>query len=163
MSIPGIGPAASAVIISGIGTDMSFFPPADHLASRAGPAPAGNEPGGRRRPARTRHGGQHLADVLAGRARAASRTRTRPGARSHRLARRLGGHRSTRAKNKAAVAVAHTLLLIIYRIPGRRLPCDEPGEDSCTRRQDPGRHNDKLIARLAKPGCKVTVEPARAA
>ena len=94
MTIPGIGPAASAVIISEIGTDMSFFPDADHLASWTGLAPANNESGGRRRPAGTRHGCQHLAGVLVECAWAASRTRTRPGAQFHRLVRRFGGHLS---------------------------------------------------------------------
>src|SRR5258708_34824766 len=60
MTIPGIGPAASAVIISEIGTDMSFFPDADHLASWAGLAPANNESGGPRRPPGTRHSCHHL-------------------------------------------------------------------------------------------------------
>src|SRR5260221_9023472 len=90
MTIPGIGPAASAVIISEIGTDMSFFPTAGHLASWAGLAPANNESGGRRRPAGTRHGNQHLANVLVEGAWAASRTKTRPRAPFPRLVRRLG-------------------------------------------------------------------------
>ncbi len=163
MTIPGIGPAASAVIISEIGTDMSFFPDADHLASWAGLAPANNESGGRRRPAGTRHGDQHLANVLVECAWAASRTRTRPGAQFHRLVRRFGGHRSPRAKKKAAVAVAHTLILIIYCVLDRRLPYHELGEDFYTKRQDPERYKDKLIARLAKLGYTVTIEPAQAA
>jgi transposase len=160
MSIPGIGRLTAGVIISENGTDMSFFPSADHPASRAGLAPASNESGGRRRPAGTRHGNQHLANVLIESAWSCSRTRTRPGAQFHRLVRRFGGHRNSRAKKKAAVAVAHTLILIIYCVLDRHLPYDELGEDSCTRRQDPERHKDKLIARL---GCKVTVEPAQAA
>jgi transposase len=102
MTIPGIGPVA-AVIISEIGTDMSFFPSADHLASRAGLAPANNESGGRRRPAGTRHGNQHLANVLVECAWSCSRTKTRPGAQFHGLVRRFGGHRNPRAKKKAGI------------------------------------------------------------
>jgi len=94
---------------------------------------------------------------------AASPHQDRPGAQFHRLARRSGGHRSPRAKKKAAVAVAHTLILIIYCVLDRQLPCEEPGEDFCTRRQDPERYKDKLIARLASLGCTVTVQPAQAA
>jgi transposase len=163
MTIPGIGPAASAVILSEIGADMSFFPDADHLASWAGLAPANNESGGRRRAAGTRHGCQHLANVLVECAWAASRTRTRPGAQFHRLVRRFGGHRNTRAKKKAAVAVAHTLILIIYCVLDRRLPYQELGADFYTRRQDPERYQDKLIARLAGLGYTVTVQPTQAA
>ncbi len=163
MTIPGIGPAASAVIISEIGTDMSFFPSADHLASRAGLAPANNESGGRRRPAGTRHGNPHLANVLVECAWSCSRTKTRPGAQFHRLVRRFGGHRNTRAKHKAAVAVAHTLILIIYCVLDRHQPYQELGEDFYTKRQDPERYKDKLIARLASLGYTVTVQPAQAA
>jgi hypothetical protein len=94
---------------------------------------------------------------------AASRTKTRPGAQFHRLVRRFGGHRSPRAKKKAAVAVAHTLLLITYCILDRHLPYDELGEDFYTRREDPERYKDKLIARLARLGYTVTVQPAHAA
>jgi transposase len=162
MTIPGIGRLTAGVIISEIGTDMSFFPDADHLASWAGLAPANNESGGRRRPAGTRHGNQHLATALIEAAWACSRTRTRPGAQYHRLVRRFGGIRSPRAKKKAAVAVAHTLILIIYTVLDRRVPYAELGGDFYTRRQDPERYKDKLIARLAKLGYTVTVEPRAA-
>lgn len=163
MTIPGIGRTAAAVIISEIGADMSFFPDADHLASWAGLCPANNESGGRRRSAGTRHGNQHLANVLVECAWSCSRTKTRPGAQFHRLVRRFGGHRNPRAKKKAAVAVAHTLILIIYTVLHRHVPYEELGQDFYTRRQDPERYKDKLIARLAKLGYTVTIEPAQAA
>jgi transposase len=163
MTIPGIGPAAAAVILSEMGADMSFFPDADHLASWAGLAPANNQSGGHRRPAGTRHGNQQLATVLIESAWAASRTRTRPAAQYHRLVRRFGGHRNPRAKKKAAVAVAHTLILIIYCVLDRHVPYTELGDDFYTRRQDPERYKDKLIARLATLGYAVTVQPAHAA
>ena len=63
----------------------------------------------------------------------------------------------------AAVAVAHTLILIIYAVLARHVPYEELGDDFYTRRQDPERYKDKLIARLAKLGYTVTVEPAQAA
>ena len=162
MTIPGIGRLTAGVIISEIGTDMSFFPDADHLASWAGLCPANNESGGLRRPAGTRHGNQHLATALIESAWACSRTSTRPGAQYHRLVRRFGGQRSARAKKKAAVAVAHTLILIIYTILERREPYAELGEDFYTRRQNPEHYKDNLIARLARLGYTVTVEPAAA-
>jgi len=57
----------------------------------------------------------------------------------------------------------HTLLLIIYGILDRHLPYDELGEDFYTRREDPERYKDKLIARLTRLGYTVTVQPAQAA
>ncbi len=94
---------------------------------------------------------------------AASRTKTRPGAQFHRLVRRFGGHRNTRAKKKAAIAVAHILILIIYCVLDRHQPYQELGEDFYTKRQDPERYKDKLVARLASLGYTVTVQPAQAA
>jgi transposase len=72
------------VIIAEIGADMSFFPGPDRPGSWAGLCPANNKSGGRR-PAGTRHGNQHLANVQVECAWAASRTKTRPGAQFHRL------------------------------------------------------------------------------
>src|ERR1019366_7572934 len=102
MTIPGIGPAAAAVIISEIAAAMSFSPAAAPLASWAGLAPASNEPGGRRRPAGTRHGNQHLASVLIECAWSCSRTKTRPGAQFHRLVRRFGGHRKPAGEKESS-------------------------------------------------------------
>jgi transposase len=160
MSIPGIGNRASSVILSEIGQDMSFFPTADHLASWAGLAPANHESGGRRRPAGTRRGNPHLRNILIESAWSVARTRTRPGARFHRLVRRFGGARNPRAKKKAAVAVAHTLLLIIYHVLDQQVPYTDLGPDFYTQREDPERYKDKLVARLKKLGYDVTLAPA---
>ena len=51
-------------IIAEIGTDMSVFPTAGHLASWAGICPGNNSSGGKRRPGRTRHGSMWLRIAL---------------------------------------------------------------------------------------------------
>jgi transposase len=163
MTIPGIGSRGAAVILAEIGPDMSFFPSADHLASWAGLAPANNESGGRRKPAGTRQGNPHLRNQLVESAWVVARTKTRPGARYHRLVRRFGGAHNPRAKKKAAIAVAHTLLLIIYHVLDQQVPYTDLGPDFYTRREDPEHHKDKLVARLRKLGYDVTVQPAPAA
>jgi len=53
---PGIARTAAEIIVSEIGTDMSRFPSADHLASWAGVAPGNNESGGKRYSGKTRKG-----------------------------------------------------------------------------------------------------------
>lgn len=63
-TIPGVGRAAAEIIVSEIGTDMSRFQDADHLASRAGVAPGNNESAGKRRSGRTRQGNQPLRTAL---------------------------------------------------------------------------------------------------
>jgi transposase len=159
-SIPGIGSRGAAIILSEIGQDMSFFPSADHLASWAGLAPANNESGGRTRPAGTRRGNPHPRNLLIECAWVVARTKTRPGARYHRLVRRFGGARNPRAKKKAAVAVAHTLLLIIYHVLAEQVPYADLGPGFYTQREDPERYKDKLVARLKKLGYDVALAPA---
>lgn len=55
-TIPGVGDLVAEVIVSEIGTDMSRFPPPDHLISWAGLCPRNNESAGKRRSTRLRTG-----------------------------------------------------------------------------------------------------------
>lgn len=56
MEIPGVGESSAKTILSVIGTDMSRFPTAAHLASWAGVCPGNNESAGKRRSGKTRMG-----------------------------------------------------------------------------------------------------------
>jgi transposase len=90
-TIPGVGRDAAEIIVAEIGTDMSRFPDADHLAAWAGVAPGNNESAGKRRSGRTRKGNQALRTVLNQAAHAAARTKnTYLSAQYHRLAGRRG-------------------------------------------------------------------------
>jgi transposase len=160
-TIPGIGEHAAACVIGEIGTDMSRFPTPAHLAAWAGLAPGNNESGGRRRRARHRKGNTHLQTVLSGAAHAAARTRTRLGARFHRLHRRFGGKTKPGAAKKAAFAVAHTLIKVIHRILATGQPYTDLGTDFYTRHNDPAAHTARLIAQLEKAtGRKVVLTEA---
>jgi len=147
-SIPGIGDRAATVIISEIGVDMSRFPSAKHLAAWAGLAPGNNESAGRRRRARHRKGNTHVQSILIEAALAASRTRTRLGARFHRLHRRFGGRANKTAGKKAAVAVAHTLIKVIWTVLSTGRLYTDLGHDYYTRSVDPQSHTRRLIAQL---------------
>jgi transposase len=147
-SIPGISDRAAMVIISEIGVDMSRFPSAKHLAAWAGLAPGNNESAGRRRRARHRKGNTHVQSILIEAALAASRTRTRLGARFHRLHRRFGGRANNTAGKKAAFAVAHTLVKVVWTVLATGQSYTDLGHDYYTRRVNPEHHTRRLIAQL---------------
>jgi transposase len=155
-TIPGVGERVATVIVSEIGVDMSRFPTAKHLAAWAGLAPGNNESAGRRRRARHRKGNTHVQSILVEAALAASRTRTRIGARFHRLHRRFGGKANKSAGKKAAFAVAHTLIKVIWSVLATGTPYTDLGHDFYTRRVDPETQTRRLIAQLeAVSGKKV--------
>lgn len=147
-SVPGIGERVATVVISEIGVDMSRFPTAAHLAAWAGLAPGNNESAGRRRRARHRKGNTHVQSILIEAALAASRTRTRIGARFHRLHRRFGGKQNKGAAKKAAFAVAHTLIKVIWSVLHTGQPYTDLGHDFYTRRVDTLTQTQRLVAQL---------------
>ena len=108
-AIPGVGRRIAQVVLAEVGTDLSRFPTAGHLASWAGLCPGNHESGGKRLSGRTRKGNRLLRTVLIEAAKAAGRTATYLGAQYRRLAARRGHAR-------AAVAVAHSILIIIYHL-----------------------------------------------
>jgi transposase len=108
-AIPGVGRRIAEVLLAELGPDLARFPSAKHLASWAGLCPGNDESAGKVRSGRTRPGNRHLKAILVEAAQAAGRTRTYLGAQYHRLAR-------TRGKPRAAVAVAHSILGIVYHL-----------------------------------------------
>lgn len=109
-TIPGLGPRAAEVIVAEIGTDMTAFPSAGHLASWAGLCPGNNESAGKRRTGRTTKGSQWLRTVMVQVAWSASHTKeTILGANYRRWAKRLG-------KKKALVALGHKILVLIHKL-----------------------------------------------
>lgn len=75
---------------------------------------------------------------------------------------RFGGYKNKAAKKKAIVAVAHTLILIIWHVLAEGVPYTELGADFYTRRIDPQQETRRLLARLEALGHKVTLEQAAA-
>jgi transposase len=156
MSIPGIGERAAQVIISEIGVDMSRFPTAAHLASWAGLCPGNHESAGKRKTGKTRNGNTNLCAILVEAAWAASRTNTYLAARFRRLHRRFG---KTGGK-KAAVAIAHTILVIIWHVLANETTYTDLGNDYYTRLDSPETRKDHLVRQLRQLGYTVALEPA---
>lgn len=156
-TIPGIGDRAAQVIISEIGVDMTRFPTAAHLASWAGLCPGNNESAGRRISGRTRKGNQQIRTILTECAWAARRSDTYVGARFRRLHRRFG----KQGGGKAAIAIADTLIVIIWHVLHDNTAYRDLGSDYFTRRYDhPDAKKNRLIRELQNLGLHVDVRPA---
>lgn len=157
-SIPGVGERVATVVVSEIGVEMGRFPTAKHLAAWAGLAPGNNESAGRRRWGRRRKGNTQVCSILVEAALAAAKTRSRIGARFHRLHRRFGGKQHPGAAKKAAFAVAHTLIKVIWSVLATGQPYADLGHDFYTRRVDPETQTRRLIAQLeALSGKKIVL------
>ena len=140
------------MLVAEIGTDMSRFPSAHHLAAWAGLAPGNNESAGKQRSGKTRKGNRWLCSGLVQAAHAASHTKnTYLAAQYHRLAARRGVKR-------AIVGVAHSILVIAYHLILRKEPYRELGADYFDRLKPQATAN-RLARRLEKLGYRVTMEP----
>jgi transposase len=107
--IPGISPDLGRSIIAETGLDMTRFPTAGHLVSWAGLCPSARQSGPRTRAGKKGQGDTWLRGSLGQAAIGAARTPTFLGERYHRIARRRG-------KAKAQVAVARSILVIIWHL-----------------------------------------------
>jgi transposase len=154
--IPGVGKDVAQIIIAELGTDMERFPSAGHAASWAGLAPGKNESAGRNRSGKIRPGNKHLKRALVQAAHAASRTRDNYlAAQFRRLAARRG-------KKRAAVAVAHSILVIAYHMLHDGTEYRELGGDYFDQRNHDYLQRS-LVKRLEKLGYTVSLEPATVA
>jgi transposase len=110
VTIPGVSFRVAEVVLAEIGMDMGRFPTAGHLSSWAGLASGNNESAGKRRTGRTTAGNTWLKTSLVQAAWSASRTK---GTHLSKKFRRIAG---SRGKKRAAIAVAHTILVVIYHL-----------------------------------------------
>jgi len=150
-SIPGIARTTAEVIVAETGADMSRFPTPGQLCAWAGVAPASYESAGKRRPAGTRHGSEWLRRALIEAARAGARTKgSYYSAQYARIARRRG-------PNKAAVAVANSMLFTIWHLLSNGQLFEDPGADYFERRHDPAVEAKRLARRIEALGFDVSV------
>ena len=151
--IPGVGPRVAQVIIAELGIDMSRFPTSGHAASWAGLAPGKNESAGRNYSAKTMKGNRHLKAMLVQAAHTVARSKDNYlSAQFRRIARRRG-------KKRAAVAVAHSILVIAYHLLRDGTEYIELGGDYFDK-LNKQQIERGLVKRLEQLGHKVILEPA---
>jgi transposase len=151
--IPGVGIRTAQEIVAIIGTDMSRFPTHRHLASWAKLCPGLKESAGKRSPVGTGKGNPYLRSALIEAAKAAGRTKnTYLASQYHRLAARRG-------KNRAAVAVAHTILVIVYHMLKEGTPYQDLGPQYFDER-DKAQIIRRSVARIEALGKHVVLEDA---
>lgn len=155
-AIPGIGERTAEMILAELGTDMSRFPSKGHVSSWAGLAPGQHESAGKRKATRIRDGNKYLRATLVQAAWAAVRKR------GTFLSAYFGRLSARRGKQKAIVAVAHKILVLIYTLLKTGQLYQERGAASLDEKQKE-RIVHRLENRIAKLGYKVHLEPIDAA
>jgi transposase len=156
-AIPGIDRRTAEVILAEIGPNVTAFPTAQHLASWACLCPGNNITGGKRRSGKTRRGQDWLRAALVEAAGSAARSKASYfSSQFHRL-------RARRGEKRAAVAVAHSILIVVYHLLAKpEAVYTDLGADYFTRR-NPEQEQHRAVRKLEALGFTVSLTPASAA
>jgi transposase len=154
IAVPGLKRTNAYGLVAEIGANMEQFPSAGHLASWATICPGNNESAGKQLGGRTRKGKPWLRRTLCEAAWGASHAkRSYFRALYHRLVRHRG-------KNRAIVAVAHSLLVTIYSFTKAGTAFEDLGVNYFDRINREALES-RLVKRLVSLGNKVTLEPVQ--
>jgi transposase len=153
-TITGVAARTSQVILAELGPDMSRFVSDRHATSWAAICPGNNESAGKRGSGKTRKGNRYLRAALVEAANAAVRSKNTYLRAQYEQVKRRRGHK------KAIVAVAHSILVAAYHILKDDVPYQDLGGDYFTRRADPARITQRLVAQLERLGHAVTLQAA---
>lgn len=154
-SLPGINQRLAEIIVAELGPDLQPFEDAEHLASWAGMCPGNNESAGKRKSGHTRKGSPWLRRALVEAAHGAAHTK---GKYFQGLYRRLAARRG---KQRAAVAVGHSLLVTGYYLITRQTKYEDLGGNYFDERDREGVKR-RAVKRLETLGYRVNLAPIAA-
>jgi transposase len=142
-SIPGVQKDAAASILAEVGPDMHTFPSARHLSSWAGLCPGNRRSAGKDQGGRTTRGNRWLQGMLTQCAWAAA-------AKKECYIKGKFWRLAAIGRKRALVAVAHTLLVIVYNVLSQRKPYRETSRPALDERQRRRliRHHTKCLGKL---------------
>jgi transposase len=120
--VPGVDWTLAAVIIAELGVDMKVFGNVSQLASWAGVCPGNNESAGKRKSSRIPKGNVYLKTALVEAANAAAK------AKGTYLRDKFYRLKARRGYKRAAVAVAHKILVAIYHMFSHQVCYNELGD-----------------------------------
>jgi len=152
-AVPGINQRTGQVVLAEVGADVgASFPDAAHLASWAGLCPGNRQSAGKQQSGRTRPGNGWLRQALMEAAQGAAHTKdSYLSAQYRRLARRIG-------RKRALVAVAHSIVVIIYHLLTEECEYEDLGADYFDQ-QDRAGLERRLVRRLEQLGHEVILKP----
>lgn len=150
--IPGVDRVLAAVMIAELGTDMSVFKSAAHLAAWAGVCPGNNESAGKKKQGTARKGNVHLMTALVEAAHGASRKK------DSYFKDKFFRLKARRGYLRAAVAIAHKILKAVYVMLSTGTDYRELGATYLDA-VDSRRVTGNLVRRLERLGYDVAIAP----
>ena len=150
--IPGIDLTLAAVIIAELGVDMTVFQSVSQMASWAGVCPGNNESAGKRKSSRIPRGNVYLKTALVEAANAAAR------AKGTYLRDKFYRLKARRGYKRAAVAIAHKILVSIYHMLSQNVSYNDLG-DLYLDRLNAHHLTRNLVHRLERLGFNVILTP----
>jgi transposase len=154
--IPGVDWTLAAVIIAELGVDMSVFQSVSQLASWAGVCPGNNESAGKCKSSRIPKGNVHLKTALVEAANSAAR------AKGTYLRDKFFRLKARRGYKRAAVAIAHKILVAIYHMLSQQVSYNDLG-DLYLDKLNKHHLTRNLVHRLKRLGYTVTLTPEQKA
>jgi transposase len=148
--IPGVDWTLAAVIIAELGVDMSVFANVSQLTSWAGVCPGNNESAGKRKSSRIPKGNVYLKTALVEAANCAAK------AKGTYLRDKFYRLKARRGYKRAAVAIAHKILVAIYHMLSQQVSYNDLG-DLYLDKLNKNHLTRNLVHRLERLGYQVTL------